>query len=204
MARKEIILGTPPLGLGGDTPRVASMKLNDMTLELYTALGGSTGVLPTAVPVAKGGTGSTTQAGARTALGLGTAAIAAIVGTVSQSGGIATGAIIERGSNGNGEYIKFADGTLVCWDSKGPTLTTSNAIGQGYQSAPANRYDFPATFVGDANSVVVAPQVTYVSGPSQGWCTVSRKALNFANIIALGFQSGVEVRTAYLAIGRWF
>lgn len=149
------------------------------------------------LPVEKGGLGNATGTAQKLLA-------AAMVGTATQSGGIATGAIIERGSNGNGEYIKFADGTLVCWDSKGPTLTTSNAIGQGYQSAPANRYDFPATFVGDANSVVVAPQVTYVSGPSQGWCTVSRKALNFANIIALGFQSGVEVRTAYLAIGRWF
>ena len=35
MARQEIILGTPPTGLGGDPPRVASMKINAMTLELY-------------------------------------------------------------------------------------------------------------------------------------------------------------------------
>ena len=33
------------------------------------------------------------------------------VGIVSQSGGVPTGAIIERGSNANGEYTKFADGT---------------------------------------------------------------------------------------------
>lgn len=39
---------------------------------------------------------------------------ARVVGSVSQSGGIPTGAVIERGSNANGEYIKFADGTLIC------------------------------------------------------------------------------------------
>lgn len=38
-----------------------------------------------------------------------------ILGSVSQSGGIPTGAIIERGSNVNGEYTKYADGTLECW-----------------------------------------------------------------------------------------
>ena len=27
---------------------------------------------------------------------------------------LASGAIIERGSNANGEYVKFADGTLIC------------------------------------------------------------------------------------------
>ncbi|MGZ0372300.1 gp53-like domain-containing protein, partial [Citrobacter freundii] len=41
-------------------------------------------------------------------LGLRTAAKADVVGTVSQSGGVPTGAIIERGSNSNGEYTKFA------------------------------------------------------------------------------------------------
>ncbi|AMW64550.1 tail fiber protein (endogenous virus) [Pseudomonas phage phiAH14a] len=40
MARQEIILGTPPLGLGGDPPRTASMKINAMTTELYAATEG--------------------------------------------------------------------------------------------------------------------------------------------------------------------
>ena len=39
---------------------------------------------------------------------------AKILGTVSQSGGVPTGAVIERGSNANGEYVKFADGTMIC------------------------------------------------------------------------------------------
>lgn len=38
-----------------------------------------------------------------------------IVGAVSQAGGIPTGAIIERGSNANGDYVRFADGTQICW-----------------------------------------------------------------------------------------
>ena len=36
-----------------------------------------------------------------------------LLGTVSQSGGVPTGAVIERGSNANGEYVKFADGTMI-------------------------------------------------------------------------------------------
>lgn len=40
MARQEIILGTPPQGLGGDPPRTASMKINAMTAELYAATEG--------------------------------------------------------------------------------------------------------------------------------------------------------------------
>ena len=37
-----------------------------------------------------------------------------VVGTVNLSDGVPSGAIIERGGNANGEYIKFADGTMVC------------------------------------------------------------------------------------------
>lgn len=37
-----------------------------------------------------------------------------IIGTVSQSGGVPTGGIIERSSNANGEYTRWADGTQIC------------------------------------------------------------------------------------------
>lgn len=66
MARQEIILGTPPTGLGGDTPRVANSKINAMTSELYQGIGTPTSPLP----VSKGGTGGTSQATAQTGLGL--------------------------------------------------------------------------------------------------------------------------------------
>lgn len=49
----------------------------------------------------------------------GNAVIPGLVGTVSQSGGIATGAVVERGSNANGEYVRFADGTQICSASTG-------------------------------------------------------------------------------------
>jgi hypothetical protein len=41
-----------------------------------------------------------------------------ILGTVSQSAGVPTGAVIERGSNANGEYVRFADGTQICTQTK--------------------------------------------------------------------------------------
>ena len=49
-----------------------------------------------------------------------------LLGTVSQTAGAPTGAVIERGANANGEYVKFADGTLICTTS-GITLVYSTA-----------------------------------------------------------------------------
>ncbi|MGU5699322.1 hypothetical protein ACV1D9_19465 [Aeromonas allosaccharophila] len=63
-----------------------------------------------------------------------------ILGIVSQSGGIPTGAIIEHGSNANGEYTKFADGTMII---KIPyTGLAGNFVN--------NTFDPPAAFVGAA------------------------------------------------------
>ena len=53
-----------------------------------------------------------------------------ILGTVSQSGGIPTGAIIERGSNANGRYTKYADGT-VFMDNSGGAITTNPVVTVG-------------------------------------------------------------------------
>ena len=66
MARLEINTGIAPTGLGGDTPRSASIKINTMTQEIFDNL-------PTAdapLPIAKGGTGAKTVAQARTMLGV--------------------------------------------------------------------------------------------------------------------------------------
>ena len=79
---------------------------------------------------------------ARTNLGLGTAAEADIVGTVSQSGGDPTGAVIERGSNSNGEYVRYADGTQICWHRASMEIPSGSTV---YDFD----WDFPAPFVGD-------------------------------------------------------
>lgn len=57
-----------------------------------------------------------------------------------------TGAIWESGSNANGEYIKFANGTMICQKS----VTTDNATntwGSLYQSGSKSVGTFPAAFI---------------------------------------------------------
>lgn len=64
-----------------------------------------------------------------------------ILGTVSQSGGVPTGAIIERGSNANGGYVKYADGTLICTKEVTSSITCSITSGSVY----ANNSDIVQT-----------------------------------------------------------
>ena len=58
-----------------------------------------------------------------------------ILGTVSQTGGVPTGAILQRGSNANGAFVRFADGTQICTNDNNPIVTD------------------PAVFVGTVTSI---------------------------------------------------
>ena len=82
----------------------------------FVLVGGNSGELREwgsgdSLPVALGGTGGTTAAAARSNLGLGAAAVAAILGTVSQSGGVPTGAIFFKAKrltdSGYGNFAKM-------------------------------------------------------------------------------------------------
>ena len=58
---------------------------------------------------------------------------------------LSSGAIIERGSNDNGEYVKFADGTLICTANVGCSGNINIPLGSLY-TTPATTWNFPAAF----------------------------------------------------------
>lgn len=71
-----------------------------------------------------------------------------VVGPVSQSVGVPTGAILERGSNANGQYTKFADGTVIF----------SNTLNLPYFAANVLRapWTFPVAVIADTARVTVS------------------------------------------------
>lgn len=165
------------------------------------------------VPVALGGTGAPTAAGARTSLGLGSAAVRSalgstgalysrdsILGAVSQSSGVPTGAVIDRGSNANGEYVRFADGTQVCWAERALTVTTAAAGSIHVDGAPANGlWAYPATFS--------SPPNTHCNARHGGmWANALVATPNSVTSIVMSTvaRSSVAVNVAFTAIGRWF
>ncbi len=135
--------------------------------------------------------------------GVGTVASRPIVGTVSQAGGVPTGAIIERGSNANGEYVKYADGTLICTRSISyPNINITSASNGIFFGLPENARNFPAAFVtepafasiflsGGIMWAVAQSVVTTTAWP--GWYPFSDLA-----------KTSVPAIAKYGAIGRWF
>lgn len=55
---------------------------------------------------------------------------AGVVGTVSQAGGVPTGAVIESGVTADGEFTRWADGTQICTNG-GAAITTDPAAFSG-------------------------------------------------------------------------
>ncbi len=122
-----------------------------------------------------------------------------ILGTVSQSGGIPTGAIIERGSNANGDYVKYADGTAFCWNSGISVGPTSSASGNVFSGASVTAVTFPITFSA-LGGVCCTPNFSnrWIGGAS------SVSTTGFSTLPFSSTSSATNVSISYVAFGRWF
>ncbi|RKG14974.1 hypothetical protein CKA47_35685, partial [Pseudomonas aeruginosa] len=140
--------------------------------------------------------------------GLGAAAVADILGTVSQAGGMPTGAIYEGGSNANGSYVRLADGTQICSSSLLTFTAEASSVGA--------RWTFPANFVSPSmmfGSVVAsgagADYDPGIAARNQG-TVYFNSSTNYANlgflcISSASFTPGAQTRNnRAIAIGRWF
>jgi hypothetical protein len=134
----------------------------------------------------------------------------AILGTVAQDAGVPTGALIETGSNANGRYSRWADGTQMCWH----TISAGSGIaaGAGTAASPyataAFGWTFPAAFAlppvvnGTAavDGATLANRIFALTVRA-----VSATAATDMNAVRLSSSTAdVSVTAHVTAIGRWF
>ena len=108
-------------------------------------------------------------------------------------------AIIERGDNANGEYIRWADGTQVCWGRKTVTLTSS--VQGGINKMTYDGAVFPAAFT---DSPACSISVDW-STQDYAWANCHRRnpgSFNFS-VYSLYAFTEKNIGISYLAIGRW-
>lgn len=60
--------------------------------------------------------------------------------------------VVESSSNVNGTWVRFADGTQICWFTAGATTATT-ATGNGWNSAPST-WTYPAAFAPGTEPVI--------------------------------------------------
>ena len=153
------------------------------------------------IAIANGGTGATSANAAADAIGAfrrGT-----LLGTVSQSSGVPTGAVIERGSNANGEYVRWADGTQICSARYTGTGQITQALGSLFTSPSNESWTFPAAFAGayPAESGKCSAIIPY------GWLALGSTASQ--SLTAMSYRviavssSALAPQVSLVAIGRW-
>lgn len=122
-----------------------------------------------------------------------------ILGTVSQSAGVPTGAIIERGNNANGNYTKYADGTLICW------LNTTINISDS--ATAAADFSFPVPFFSLLGVYATAGGANSSENDFGNYFITARNNLTTPSIRLRHISGTARTDTlsyAWLAIGRWF
>ncbi|WP_253946415.1 hypothetical protein, partial [Pseudomonas aeruginosa] len=159
---------------------------------------------------------SANAAAARGDLGLGSAAVRealgssgalysrdSILGTVSQSSGVPTGAVIQRGSNANGEFVRIADGTQVCYAAISLQYSANNLL--------SAMWNYPAGFSGAPVVICtpiqkVAADIAPVAFADLGACLVAAVGTSAASprIFQRGtasFPSGAVMECHVVATG---
>lgn len=123
------------------------------------------------------------------------AAKADILGVVAMSGGVPSGAVMETGTNANGNYYKFANGLLVCTYLTGPSNVASGqgltigprTFAAGYSSAPIVAVHVNCSF---------PYRVTANCEPNVTPTSVSYTLLN-------GHGASLFIYSGFIAVGRW-
>jgi len=123
-----------------------------------------------------------------------------VVGAVSQNAGHPTGSVIERGANVNGEYVRLADGTQICWCEKTSTDSQTVTAGALYRTAGENLV-FPAIFASGSPVQVNSGQ----SGDAEAWFTAEDPTASSVQMYRVGTgNTATNVTYRCTAIGRWF
>lgn len=129
-----------------------------------------------------------------------------ILGTVSQTAGVPTGAIIEQGSNANGSYTRWADGTQICKQTLNyPATNISTAAGSMfYCPGTVAGTPYAAGFVGalPVNAIAVANDAGLVFLGSASLQSLTNYQSTY--LMRATANTSDNVRVNLIAIGRWF
>lgn len=105
--------------------------------------------------------------------------------------------IFDYGFNSNGHYMKFNDGTLICWGREERNVPLGASNGNIFRSNTI-WYSFPATFVG------IAPIVTISAYDAMTALMTKLPRTGFDVMLFKGTPtSSLSTAIAWQAIGRW-
>ena len=109
--------------------------------------------------------------------------------------------IVESGGNASGQWLKFADGTMVAWVNVTKNNIAFNSYAGGWYLGTYN-WTFPLPFI--AAPVVACGQFKWGSGasiPLSRGATTTTATLSGMDAVARA--SGTPVDISAVAVGKW-
>lgn len=108
--------------------------------------------------------------------------------------------VVDSGSNENGSWTKWEDGTMICYVNKSFLVDINTAWGNVYESAGIQLGSFPQPFI-------EKPKVTAscVSGTSV-WVealNATKTSLGTSWLMRPVSSKNVSTEISFIAIGRW-
>ncbi|MGN6311146.1 MAG: DUF2793 domain-containing protein [Xanthobacteraceae bacterium] len=121
-----------------------------------------------------------------------------VLGTVAQTGGVPTGALIEYATNASGWYVRFADGLQICGMPGKIFTDITTSIGALWQGAQVS-VSLPASFISSQYAIYGSTDSTNI------WAVLNPNGTGtfYAQMFCIGSVSGTRSYNA-VAIGRWF
>lgn len=110
--------------------------------------------------------------------------------------------IVESGSNSNGSYVKYADGTMICWKTLAKTTNITNGWGSLYESSSS-------ISLGDwAEAFYSKPTVNATKTSGQGsWLelvqNISATSCGSTYVVSAVSRSNASITIEIIGIGRW-
>ncbi|MBQ6477136.1 MAG: hypothetical protein IJI43_01685 [Bacilli bacterium] len=108
--------------------------------------------------------------------------------------------IIESGSNAYGNYIKYSDGTMICYGEQNVSGATSDWYNTLTLHSEDKTITFPKTFIDSSYNITFTPHTF-------GCCGIIARNRNIDKCKLRGFSyknaTTLSLDVFYIAIGRW-
>jgi len=116
------------------------------------------------------------------------------------------GYVVESGSNANGRWIRFSDGTQICWHYFGPVTLDIDDLQSGIYRSALQEHAFPVPFI-EPPAIAVSQSTPGSFGTwLVGGCTSGSAGRSKWRYRALRMTSGTDVNiqsVGMFAIGWW-
>ena len=137
-----------------------------------------------------------------------------VLGTVSQTAGVPTGALVERGTGPNGEFMRFADGTQICTrllQLDGLSFVTAMGalfrcdLGNFAFPSPFSHVDaISATLLGSGNATIASAASVLKLHQGTAAAGASWDGLSLWSPVSITGVAGQMTTVSLWAMGRWY